>query len=39
MEYGLTKKIAAWALANREPNKQEDEDSILHEAAQDFEVF
>ncbi len=24
MEYGLAKKIAAWAHANREPNKQED---------------
>ncbi len=24
MEYGLVKKIAAWAYANREPNKQED---------------
>ncbi len=24
MEYGLVKKIAAWAHANREPNKQED---------------
>jgi hypothetical protein len=33
MEYGLAKKITAWAHANRDPNKQEDE------AAQDFEVF
>jgi hypothetical protein len=24
MEYGLAKKITAWAQANREPNKQED---------------
>ncbi len=24
MEYGLAKKIAAWAHANRKPNKQED---------------
>jgi hypothetical protein len=24
MEYGLEKKIAAWAHANREPNKKED---------------
>ncbi len=24
MEYGLAKKIAAWAHANREPNNQED---------------
>jgi hypothetical protein len=24
MEYGLAKKIAAWAHANRDPNKQED---------------
>ncbi len=24
MEYGLAKKIATWAHANREPNKQED---------------
>ncbi len=24
MEYGLAKKIAAWAHASREPNKQED---------------
>ncbi len=24
MEYGLAIKIAAWAHANREPNKQED---------------
>ncbi len=24
MEFGLAKKIAAWAHANREPNKQED---------------
>jgi hypothetical protein len=24
MEYGLAKKITAWAHANREPNKQED---------------
>jgi hypothetical protein len=24
MEYGLAKKIAAWAHTNREPNKQED---------------
>jgi hypothetical protein len=24
MEYGLAKKITAWARANREPNKQGD---------------
>jgi hypothetical protein len=24
MEHGFAKKIAAWAHANREPNKQED---------------
>ncbi len=24
MEYGLAKKLAAWAYATREPNKQED---------------
>ncbi len=38
MEYGLTKKIAAWAHATREPNKQEDWRPFLHGAAQDFEV-
>ncbi len=40
MEYGLAKKNAAWAHANHEPNKQEDWIQwILHEAAQDFELF
>jgi hypothetical protein len=38
MEYGLAKKIAAWAHTNREPNKQEDWRPFLHGAAQNFEV-
>ena len=36
MEYGFAKKIAAWAHANREPNKQE---AFLHGEAHNFEVF
>ncbi len=38
MEYGLTKKIAAWAHANREPNQPGGLKAFLHGAAQNFEV-
>ncbi len=39
MEYGLAKKIAAWAHANREPPEQAGGlEAFLHGAAQNFEV-
>ncbi len=36
LEHGSAKKIAVWAYANREPNKQE---AFLHGAAQNFELL
>ncbi len=39
MEYGLTKKIAAWAHANREPNKQEDWRPFCTEQLRTLKLF
>jgi hypothetical protein len=38
LEHGSAKKIAVWAHANRNPNKQEF-GSFMHESAQNFELL
>ncbi len=38
LNHGSPEKMADWAHANRDPNKQE-LDSFLHEAAQNFELL
>jgi hypothetical protein len=39
MEYGLAKKIAAWAHANRELNKQEDKRPFCMERLRTLKLF
>jgi len=38
LKHGSAEKIAVWAHANRDPNKQE-VGFILHEAVQNFELL